>query len=121
MPGGIAAFPVKADWSTIHDLIKKEQADAGKALLPGGRCTRRLANNEPVRVPITKSIKGSTKKGSLIEASINKVEGHIAGEGVIFTKLHGEPNIELAKGLEIIPRPYLGHRRGDQASRQTDT
>ena len=56
--GGLGAFPERRDWSSIqnqYELVKKEQADAGNLLIPGGTCTQRLENSQPVQIPTKKT------------------------------------------------------------------
>lgn len=80
VPGGFAS--VEPDWASIQHqfkLIEKEQKDAGDLLIPGGTCTKRMENSQPVKI----SGKSSRRRGAAV------------------------PDVTLAEGLEIIPPSYF--------------
>ena len=112
VPGGLQAFPGRRDWSSIqhqYEIIKKEQADAGNLLIPGGTCTQRLENSQPLRIP-TKKSRGSTRRRSDTDEAVDSTPGFYeliedASKVKRTSMLKGKPNVELAEGLKIIHLP----------------
>lgn len=123
VPGGLRTFPGDRDWSSIqhqYELLKNEQGEAGNLLIPGGKCTARIENSQPVKIPTMKT-RATTRRQSLspdmnLEDELDTDEPVYstpkiyelidAGSKVKRTKMaKGKPNVELAKGLKIIHLP----------------
>ena len=123
VPEGLRTFPGDHYWSSIqhqYELVKKEQADAGNLLIPGGMCTQRLENSRPVPIPTKKTRKTKRRhdvsQNSGLEDELDTDEpvystsefyDHYEADSKVkrTTMLKGKPNVELAKGIGIIHPP----------------
>ncbi|KAL8788618.1 MAG: hypothetical protein Q9195_007213 [Heterodermia aff. obscurata] len=89
VPGGFRGL--EKGWEGIRGqvgLVRRMQRDAGDVLVPGGMCTQRLVNSEPVRV------EGRRKVGR-------------RGEGD-----EGRPDVSLAEGLGVITQKEFNTKSG---------
>ena len=123
VPGGLRTFPGDRDWSSIqhqYELLKKEQGEAGNVLIPGGTCTERIPNSQPVQIP-TKKTRDITRRQYL--STNTDSEDELDTDEPVYstpkfyesidpgskvkrrTMPKGKPNVELAKGLKIIHLP----------------
>ena len=113
--GGLGT--IQQDWHSIHnqyELVKKEQAAAGDLLKPGGKCTQRLNNSQPVKM--SKARRAVVRSGVLpLNIDVHEEMAVVKRRSVPseswarkITVIEGKPDVNLAKGLEVIePGPFF--------------